>query len=356
MNILRCRRLIGQAIEATGLDLRELTVLTEAASGVYKLTPLIAALAGGRVFTLARDSRYGRAEEIVRETAELAAMWGVSYTPLAGREDERIGEADIVTNLGFVRPLDASFLRRLKPTVVIPLMWETWEFRQEDLDLRECRRLGIPVLGTNEHVEALRIFEYIGHLCVKLLYLLDIEIFRARVVVVGDGEFGDNAERTLRQGGAEVTRVRPSCNGLATQEAREAIRAADAIALVEYHTRAMLIGEGGQIGPAELQALNPALVIAHVCGTVEEAALAQAGIRYLPERLGAPGFMSVTTGYAGPRPLIDLNTGGLKVGESMARARLRGLERAEAEAAALRETPLAQAFPADVLERLGLGR
>jgi hypothetical protein len=66
--------------------------------------------------------------------------------------------------------------------------------------------------------------------------------------------------------------------------------------------------------------------------------------------------MSVTTGYAGPRPLIDLNTGGLKVGESMARARLRGLERADAEAAALRETPLAQAFPADVLERLGLGR
>jgi hypothetical protein len=124
MNILRCRRLIGKAIEATGLDLRGLTVLTEAASGVYKLSPLIAALAGGRVFTLARDSRYERAEEIVRDTAELAAIWGISYTPLAGREDERIGEADIVTNLGFVRPLDAPFLRRLKPTVVIPLVHE----------------------------------------------------------------------------------------------------------------------------------------------------------------------------------------------------------------------------------------
>jgi hypothetical protein len=355
MNELRCRRLIERAIEATSLDLRGLTVLTEAASGCYILTPLIAAIAGGQVYTLARDSRYGSAADIVWRTEELALRWGVGFTHLPNREDVRIGAADIVTNLGFVRPLDAPFLSRLKRTAVIPLMWESWEFREEDLNLPECRRLGIPVLGTNEHVAALRIFEYIGHLCVKLLYLLDIEVFRSRVVVVGDGEFGDNTEQTLSNAGALVTRVLPGRNGgLGSAEALQAIRQADALAMVEYHTREMLIGDGGQMSADRLHSLNPALVLAHVCGTVDAAALDRAGICYLPERLGSPGFMSVTTGYAGPRPLIDLNTGGLKVGESMARARLRGLTAAEAEIAAQQETPLAQAFPPDILRRLGL--
>jgi hypothetical protein len=355
MNELRCRRLIDEAIAATALDLRNLTVLTEAASGIYSLTSLIAAIAGARVYTLARDSRYGAAADIVRAAQDLARRWDVSFTHLPGRDDPRVSEADIVTNLGFVRPLDAPFLRRLKATAVIPLMWESWEFRAEDLDLPECRRLGICVLGTNEHVPALRIFEYIGHLCVKLLYQLDVEVFRSRVVVVGDGEFGDNAEQTLTNAGAVVIRVRPSRDGgLAAPNAAEAVAQADALAMVEYHTREKLIGDGGQITAEALHTLNPALLIAHVCGTVDQSALDRAGVRYLPEHLGAPGFMSVTTGFAGPRPLIDLNTGGLKVGEAMARARLRGLPAQEAELAAQQETPLAQPFPPDVLHRLGL--
>ena len=50
MNIKRIEKLIGDAIDTYNLDLSGLTVFTEAASGNYVVTPLIAALAGSDRF------------------------------------------------------------------------------------------------------------------------------------------------------------------------------------------------------------------------------------------------------------------------------------------------------------------
>ena len=76
LNRPRCLRLIQSAIEALNADFAGLTVLTEAGSNHYLLTPLIAAIGGAEeVLVLTRDSRYGRAESIARELFELAKDW-----------------------------------------------------------------------------------------------------------------------------------------------------------------------------------------------------------------------------------------------------------------------------------------
>lgn|GEM_PF-5393232 len=57
------------SIRVFSLDLGKFIVLTEAASGFYALTPLIAALAGAKaVLALTRDSRYGSAAEVKQYT------------------------------------------------------------------------------------------------------------------------------------------------------------------------------------------------------------------------------------------------------------------------------------------------
>jgi len=344
------RRLINIAIHDLRLDLRGLTVLTEAATGYFVVTPLIAVMAGAeRVLALTGDSRYGTHSEARELTESLAHVWGVEgrIDILPSRQDQRVARADIVTNTGFVRPLDAAFLHRLKATVVIPLMVEPWELRPEDLDLAECRRLEIPVLGTNEHCRELRIFEYIGPIALKLLYELGFEGFRSRVVVLGSGEFGDQVEAALRRAGAEVSRLIPVPH-LDLREAERSLSEAEAVVVVEYHTHRMLMGPGGDIEPKALREINPDLAVAHICGGADRAALEAVGCRCWPKRFAPGGHMTVTTGYVGPRAIVDLHSGGLKVGECMARARLRGLRGAEAEAAALTETPLAQAFPEEL--------
>jgi len=148
MNVNRVFKLIDQATNTFSLDLSGLVVFTEVASGNYVVTPLIAALAGAvKVFAVTRDSRYGKAADVKELTLELAKERNMDsrIEVVFSKSPDILQQADIVTNLGFVRPIDKEMIEHLKPTAVIPLMWETWEFREQDLDLSHCWQKSIPV-------------------------------------------------------------------------------------------------------------------------------------------------------------------------------------------------------------------
>lgn len=334
-----------KAVQAFGLALSPYRVLTEAASGHFALTPLIAAEAGAaRVYALARDSEYGSACEVGEALLVLARAWGLAgrVEVLYSRDDDRLGAADIVTNLGAVRPIDAALLDRLKPLVAVPLMWETWEFRQQDLDLAQCRLRGIPVLGTDERHPDLQIFGYLGPVAMRLLHQLDIEVFRSSVAVIGGGKFAEAVQQALAAAGAAVARIE-ACD-LAGPGARCVLAAADAAVVIEHHDRRLLIGAEGAITAQALQSINPSLAIAHVCGGVRQVDLDGAGLRYAPATLAPAGYMSVSTAHAGPRPVVDLHAAGLRVGQDMAQALGQGLRGLQAEEWALAHCPYAQGF------------
>ena len=70
--------LMHAAIERCQLDLSGKIVLTEAASGAYVVTPVLAAMAGAaRVYALTRSTSYGSVEEVVRSDFQLADLVGV---------------------------------------------------------------------------------------------------------------------------------------------------------------------------------------------------------------------------------------------------------------------------------------
>jgi hypothetical protein len=344
LNIPRCRRLIENAIRSFALDLSGLVVLTEAATNHFSLTPLIAALAGAdRVIAVGQDSRYGSLAAVKDELLGLASVWEKAdrIVVIGDRRAPALSQADIVTNLGFVRPLDAAFLAQLKPGVSVSLMWETWEFRPQDLDIQACRRLGISVLGTNEEHPDLEIFTYLGQVAMKLLFELDVEVFRSRIVVIGSGKFAASICQGLLKSGAEAVEVVSPERGM---KRHECFRKADAIVVVEHRVPDMLLGPDGWLDPRWLAEINPGAGVAHICGKVDQSSLALAGLRHTPSRLADAGYMSVTTDYVGPRPLIDLHVVGLKVGEMLARCRSRGLSALESELEVLRSSPLAQGF------------
>ena len=348
MNIKRVEKLIGDAIDTYDLDLSGLTVFTEAASGNYVVTPLIAALAGSdQTFAITRDSRYGKAIDVRNFTLELAQRWGVGdrIEVIFDKIPSILSQVDIVTNLGFVRPIDKNMITHLKPTAVLPLMWETWEFRDADLDLTECRRVGIMVLGTNEREVGLDLFTYVGYLAVKLAFELEIEIYRLKVVVVGSGPFGESCIKAFNKLEADTKYINLSAGAsLETESAKSALRDADLAVLVEHHSPVCLIGSEGQITVDELLALSPHVSIVHIAGHINREEINGAAIPCLPQKSAAPGYMSVATDYLGPKPVIALHTAGLKVGEAMARARLTGLNPIEAEKEVLRDLPLAMGF------------
>lgn len=350
----RSIRLVKESIGQLELDLSGLVVLTEAASGDHVFTPLIAAMANAaKVIAVTRDSRYGKARDITENTYLLAKYFGIEKKRIQIVEDlspHTIGEAEVITNLGFLRPINREFISNLKPTAVISLMYETWEFREEDLDLRECWKKGIPVLGTNEEHEALRIFEYIGHLCLKVLLEAGIEVFRSEIVLVGDNKFGGDIVRTLSAAGANVLWVtnahtdeakklggtKTGCS-LKESNVQSSIRGCDAIIVNTYPDRRVVIGKYGDISSRRLKELAPETTVIQLDGLIERKSLDKLGIACLPTEEPGIGHMGWTLSYLGPKPVIALNCGGLKVGELLARARLRGLDLVQTEQEALRD-------------------
>ncbi len=340
------RALPAQLISHFGVDLSGLTVYTEAASGAYLLTPIIAALSGAKkVFAQTRDSRFATAEVVCRETMQAATAFGVAdkIEIRAERFDEGLAQSDIVTNSGFVRPLDGDLLARLKPTAVIPLMWETWEFRPGDLDLNACKDKDILVLGTKEQEPPCDLRFFTGLFALKLLFELGFD--GGKVLLLGNsplpaGAIADHMRRT----GIDLTWVSAEPEGdLRYEQLREHFsghgQEYDILVVAEHRHHHRLLGDDGFLGYQEILDINPDLKLGIITGNLDVPQLKASGLRYFPEDISPAGFLSYQPYHMGPRPVLALYTAGLKVGEAMARARLRGLNPRDAAREALASSP-----------------
>jgi hypothetical protein len=317
-NQKRVIRLIESAIADLALDLRDMTVLTEAASGPFAVTPVIAALAGAaRVIAVGRDSSWGKFEQTANHISQLAATVGcASSIDLCNQPAiNYASQANIVTNLGFVRPIDADFVALLPTDSAVALMWEPWEFRPNEVDITACRSRNIPVLGTNEGHSRLLIFNYLSSVVIKLLLEQDIEVQRCRIILISSAPFGPSIEAGLNAAGASVVRLDPCLTSNWTG-AVPPLDEIDAIVVAEHNSKQVIIGHGG-IPPMLLS--NSGTLLIHLCGVLDDIALDIHGITKYPMRKVASGFMTVTTDYAGPRPVIDLHAAGLAVAAQLVR-------------------------------------
>jgi hypothetical protein len=315
---------IEAAVKKIGLDLRGQRVLSEAASGPYIATAILAAVAGAEhVTACTRDSRWGSADEITRSTVELADHFGVAdRIEVSTRPAATMAEgADVVTNLGFVRPITRALVGQLPAHAAIALMWEPWEFRDEDIDLAACREYGIPIVATNEHHPHLATFKAVGMLALKLLLERQCEVTGLELLVVGSDPFGQACSDLLRAVGANVTLLNPQ-GGWPNDGVESAFERADAVVVVEHRYQVELFGPS-TASLVELLARR-SIPLVHICGNVDADYLSVRGIQKHPAQVVSHGFMTVTTAYVGAKPVIDLHTAGLHVASIVARERQRG--------------------------------
>lgn len=331
-NSVRSIRLMRSVIADLRIDLTGMCVLTEAASGPFAVTPVIAAMAGAeQVVAVGRDSQWGNFTSVadhIRGLAKAACCSDVielSDQPAS----EHARSVNIVTNLGFVRPINAELVALLPDDAAISLMWEPWEFRQGEVDLAACRARGLPVLGTNENHPRLRIFDYLARIAERLLFERDIEVERSRLLLVASQPFAQSLEKGLRDSGAEVYLVDPTEEPNWAFTAASLISDLDALVIADLRSHSMLIGGDG-LSTSALVAAGVELI--HICGVVDEDSLAAAGLTKHPKRMVPQGVMTVTTGYVGPRPIIDLHAAGLAVGSELVRLLRDGEDEAAARA------------------------
>jgi hypothetical protein len=319
LNPLRLLSLIRKQISFLQLDLSGLTVLTEAASGPYVVTPVIASLAGAkRVLAVTQDSRYATSDNVIMQTRALEVMCEAATTIEIHKKRplDLFSQADIITNLGFVRPLNRDAILAMKDTAVIPLMCEAWELRPGDVEFEVCLARNIPVVGTNEDFPGLEVFSYSGFLCAKMLFEAQVEIHKSTVMVVSSDKFGRVIARYLSDSGAYVELV----DGLGKLPPKE-LSGLDALIVADYTRPDTIIGRDGDISSESFASYASGITVVQFAGKIDVDDLILQGVNVYPGTKSDAHRMARTLGYLGPRPVVELHAAGLKVGELILKQR-----------------------------------
>lgn len=316
-------------VEELELDLRGRVVLTEAATGPYVVTPVIAALAGAEVHAYTKATRYGTVTEVSRQTLTLARQLGVDHrlNILDSLDEATIRRADVITNSGHLRPLQRSWLRHARSDTVIALMFEAWEVRPGDMDLAYLQSRGIRVVATNERHPDVGVFSYLGELAVRQIHLAGLSLTRNRFVLYCNNPFGPYLAATLSAVCGELIVIDEvgareayadtkiswygDCADFRAQLPRDDI---DGIVLAAYPFDREWVGAGGIVGADWLAQNLPGAALLRFAGHVDEAALRRHQIPHFPEHVPA-GHMGSLLSELGPDPVIRLQAGSFKAAE-----------------------------------------
>ena len=318
-------------VEALNLNLKGKTVLTEAASGAYIVTPVLAALAGARVFAYTRASYYGSVAEIFQNTKNIYqnSSWPLNIEFIDNLSPEVISQADIITNSGHLRPLDKEKLQYAKDEVVIPLMYEAWEWRETDIDLPYSRARGIKIGATNERHADVDVFNYLGDMAVKQIFDSGLSLYKNNFVLICNNDFGPYIAKVVSKmckslGVIDLQKNRSRyaigsidwISNFPEISVPERYRDAEAVIFTAYPFNKVWIGEDAPIRTETLKSAFNHLYILRYAGDVDCHSLESANVRYFPKDVRS-GHMGVLPSAVGYDPIIRLQAGGLKVGEAM---------------------------------------
>lgn len=307
LHLERSLLLADSVIKKLNLNLTGLNVLTECGSGIFAISPAIAALAGAsKVYAWTRDSQYGTGQDNARQCAQFLNSFGIEEGrvefAINTRPAEHISQADIITNLGFVRPLNREFLSHAKEGAALPIMCEAWEFRHEDIDLELCKKKNIKIAGTWENHPDLLIFDGCGYLAAKLCFEAGFEIYQNKICIWSDDDFGIVIRKAIEKFSPEKVTLTTNPDDL---------KGCDILIIADYLGHDLIVGENALIPEENL--INVGVV--HLCGALNIEFCHQKNIKTYPNQPGHYHRMTRTLAHLGIKPMIDLHTAGLKVGE-----------------------------------------
>jgi hypothetical protein len=319
-------------VKSLELNLKGKTVLTEAASGAYIVTPVLAALAGAKVYAYSKTTRYGKVEDVFAETKKLAETF--RDFPLDIEYIEKITphivqQADIITNSGHLRPLNESLLSHAKDEMVISLMYEAWEWRDADMDISYIRKRGFKVGATNERHPEVDVFNYLGDMALKQIFDAGICPYKNKFILLCNNDFGPFIAKVISRvcdGLAVIDKDENmghyDCNeidwigGFPNLNIPEKYKNAEAVIFTAYPFDQNWIGEKTAISIEQIKSQLSDSFILRYAGDIDENILQKNKLRYFPSNVHS-GHMGILPSAIGYDPIIRLQSGGLKAGEAL---------------------------------------
>lgn len=311
----RIIHLIKQYCTQLKLNLEGQVVLTELASGPYRYLPAIAAFAGAKkVIAYTKDSKYGKTKDIIKEGKTFFDRLKVIDKIQIKTElkDQDFSEATLVTNSGFLRPINHDFIEKLKPGTVISLMYDAWELRDDEISIESCNKRDIKIIGTNENAEHFPIFSYCSPLILKMVFNAGYEVLNNTILVWSSDDFGILAKKAFENNGAKEVIVTTNLSIL-----NRHLSSLDFIFICNYNQKTPYFKDGGCFDVSNFVKQNPAIGVIHLFGEIGADTLKKNAIFYYPKREGKASQMTYTLADLSPLPLLKLQIASLKASQSV---------------------------------------
>lgn len=297
-------RSAARRIDICRLDLTGRVVVTEAATGAYGVTAAAAAAVGARVHAITADSRHGSAASASADVRAIASSLDVDPLSIAittDRNELPIEKVDVITNSGFVRPLDDELITRLPSQAAIALMYEAWEARSSDIDYGTAAARGIAVVGVDEHHPACDAFRFVGDLAMYGIRRRSWPVRDSRITVLSDNLFAQPIADAIRANGGHVT-----AGGIDVAGSNPAD-----IVVVAMTPGASAAGAADPADIAAAITASGAYGCVQVWGDIDRAKLASTDVAIEPTDEPPPGHQGVSMNAAGFEAVVRLQVAGL---------------------------------------------
>jgi hypothetical protein len=306
------------------LDLSGQRILTEAASEVFSCTPLLGALGGAEKITcLGKNSKYGKFSKVQKQIRSFAEDLNINTRvfEFKKRKDFKAkNEAsyDIVTNLGFVRPLEGEILESVENGIVA-LMCESWEVRKQDISIGEAIEKGCSIVGINEEHSLIDLFSKMPFICIYKMIESSMDPAEVNTLVFGRRNWADNFENFFRKNNFKIQILGVNDARKCKREERLRILEQSDVLIVDSYPSDIKLGEELTENPFSLEefregCIGPKLIIQFKGGVSEKLGSLE-DVKLLPEVPVSWDRMAYTAQEIGVQPVIKLHAGGLKTAE-----------------------------------------
>jgi hypothetical protein len=271
-------------------------------------------------------------EEVFAKTRQLSdgfKDYSLDIHYIDSLQPQYIYAADIITNSGHLRPLNETMLKHAKDGLVIPLMYEAWEWREADMDIEYIRKRGFRVVATNERHPEIDVFNYLGDMALKQIFDAGICPYRNKFVLLCNNDFGPFIAKVLAKVCGKLAVIDMVENkskypldlvdwvgGFPEFRIPADYKDAEAIIFTAYPFDRNWIGNNSLIKVDQIKSEIKDPLILRYCGDLDEKFLTDKDIRFFPAHVHS-GHMGVLPSAVGYDPIIRLQSGGLKAGELM---------------------------------------
>jgi len=324
--------ILKNTINELDIDLKNLVVLTEAANGSYSSTCILSLLAGAKVYAFSKYTKYGSPKIVFKDIINILKNNNINgdIEFITKLSPNIISECDIITNCGQLRPLNNNLLKHTKQGVVIPLMYESWELRKNDIDIQYCIDNYISVAGTNECHPNVAVFDYLGEMAIKLIENSGVSAERNDFILISNNKFGSYIAKTLLKVCNRLGIIDTKMNKNNYKFSNKCVWLSNfpkinidrtfynskRVIFTAYPFEKEWISASSTIKPQLLKdnLLNPFLL--RFAGDVNTNDLLTHKINYYPHNVKS-GHMGILPSCIGYEPIIRLQAGGLKVGQEL---------------------------------------